>query len=327
MPTPRILLSRSWVERMQQYTQSVSLKCDTVFSRHGPVALLSRQLIFLMSLFASKASIGQEVRVLAPSDEQLSQQIITEIERHDAGLGIWWTGHNGWLLKADGVLVGTDLVLADPSRRENPPPVSVAQVAKLLDVCFVTHGHGDHFNGPTTRYLVAESECMFVLPVSCLDEAERYGVPHDRIVRARPRESLDVHGVHVDALRAIHGNKKGAVYFEANLDDCGYVLHLAGKTVLQPGDSLLLEDHLFLEHVDVLLFSPTEHNWLIEDSVTAILTLKPDVILPQHRDTYPLSDQNRFWAQGFPQEVRSRLPQELQQRYHVLEMGEMLVVD
>ena len=41
--------------------------------------------------------------------------------------------------------------LADLARRENPPQVSVAQVAKLLDVSFVTHGHGDHFNGPTTR--------------------------------------------------------------------------------------------------------------------------------------------------------------------------------
>jgi L-ascorbate metabolism protein UlaG (beta-lactamase superfamily) len=167
---------------------------------------------------------------------------------------------------------------------------------------------------------------MFVLPVSCLDRAKRFGVPRDRIVTARPRNSLDVRGVHVDALRAIHGNRKGAVYYDANLDDCGYVLHLAGKTVLQPGDSVLLEDHLFLKHVNVLLFSPTEHNWLIEDSMTAILRLEPDVILPQHRDTYPLSEQNRFWAQGFPHEVRLLLPAALQKRYRVLEMGEMLVV-
>jgi len=293
----------------------------------GFIPLSRRWFVLIWLLISGSTVLGQDVEVIAPPDEVLARQIVMEIERHDAGLGIWWTGHNGWLLKADGVLVGTDLVLADPARRENPPPVDLAQVAKLLDVSFVTHGHGDHFNGPTTRYLVSESDCMFVLPVSCLDKAKRLGVPSDRIVTARPRESLDVRGVHVDALRAIHGNKKGAVYYEANLDDCGYVLHLAGKTVLQPGDSVLLEDHLFLKHVDVLLFSPTEHNWLIEDSVTAIQTLEPDVILPQHRDTYPLSERNRFWAQGFPHEVRLRLPTVLRKRYRVLKMGEMLVVE
>lgn len=315
-------------ERKRQLTRNkCGLNSALLYWNPDFIALGRRLVVLIWLQIVGNTVIAQEVEVIAPAEEKLARQIVMEIERHEAGLGIWWTGHNGWLLKANGVVVGTDLVLADPSRRENPPPVSVAQVAKLLDVSFVTHGHGDHFNGPTTRYLVSESDCMFVLPVSCLDEAKRFGVPPDRIVTARPRESLSVRGVQVDALRAIHGNKKGAVYYEANLDDCGYVLHLAGKTVLQPGDSVLLEDHLFLKHVDVLLFSPTEHNWLIDDSLTAIQALEPDVILPQHRDTYPLSEQNRFWAQGFPHEVRLRLPETLQKRYRVLSMGEMLLVE
>jgi len=266
------------------------------------------------------------ISVILPADSKRAESIMAEIREHKEGLALWWTGHNGWLMKAQGVLIGTDLVLADQERRENPPPVSVDQIARLLDVSFVTHGHGDHFNGPTSRILLEKSKCLFVLPASCLDEAKEFGIPAERIVVARPRESFEVRGIKVDALRAIHGNRLGAVYYEANLEDCGYVFHLSGKTVMQPGDSVLLEDHLFVKHVNVLVFSPTEHNWSIDDSVTAIQTLEPDVILPQHRDTYPVTEENRFWTNGYPFEVKSRLSKELQGRYRVVEMGERIQV-
>lgn len=252
--------------------------------------------------------------------------LVEEIRRHEGGPAIWWTGHNGWLIKGDGLLIGTDLVMDDRSR-ETPSPVSAAEIAPLLDVSFVTHAHGDHFNGPTSRVLLEKSKCLFVLPKSCLDAAKRYGIPDERIVVAKPREPLKVKGIEVEPLRAIHGNRKGAVYWEANLDDCGYVIRLAGKSFMQPGDSVLMEDHLFVKHVDVLFFSPTEHNMQVENSVTLINELEPDFIVPQHRNTYPAaSERTRFWANAYHLEVRARLAKELQKRYHIVEMGERLDV-
>jgi hypothetical protein len=105
------------------------------------------------------------------------------------------------------------------------------------------------------------------------------------------------------------------------LDDCGYLIHAGGKTILQPGDSVLLEDHLFLKHVDVLFFSPTEHNMQIDDSLTLINELEPDHILPQHRDTYPVTDENRFWTYAYAYEVQRRLSKNLQKKYRLVEMG------
>jgi len=287
-----------------------------------------RKLSLLPLLVALTAAI---VPVLASdsipaADANRSDTMLCQIRDHKDGLALWWTGQNGWLMKAQGVLIGTDLVLADQERLDSPPPVSAEQIAPLLDVSIVTHGHSDHFHGPTSRILLEKSRCIFVMPANCLDEATQFGIPTDRLVVARPRQSLDVRGIRIDVLRAIHGDKQGTVYYEANLDDCGYLLHLDGKTVMQPGDSVLLEDHLRLKHVNVLLFSPTEHNWLIDDSVTAIQTLEPDVILPQHRDTYPATERDAFWAKGYPFEVKSRLPNELRKRYRVVEMGEMVLV-
>jgi L-ascorbate metabolism protein UlaG (beta-lactamase superfamily) len=132
---------------------------------------------------------------------------------------------------------------------------------------------------------------------------------------------MHVKDIKVQPLRAIHGNREGAVYFDANLDDCGYVIHIGGKSIMQPGDSVLLEDHLFLKHVDVLFFSPTEHNMQIENSITLINALEPDYIVPQHRDTYPVTSQNRFWTYAYTYDVRRRLAKDLQKRYRVVDMG------
>jgi L-ascorbate 6-phosphate lactonase len=108
-------------------------------------------------------------------------------------------------------------------------------------------------------------------------------------------------------------------YYQANLQDCGYVIDLDGTTFLQPGDSYLLEDHLFLEHVDVLFFSPTEHNMYIDRSVILINRLQPDYMLPQHHSTMEYEEPNRFWAKGYPAEVRLRLSPHLKEKYYIMD--------
>ena len=269
----------------------------------------------LLVFFCSVAAPGQERAAEGPRRESL----LAEIRQHDAGLALWWTGNNGWLIKAGGVLIGTDLVLDDPRRR--PTPISAAELAGLLDFSFVTHGHNDHFNSTTSKVLLEKSRCVFVIPQSCLQRAKGFGIPEERIVVARPRQPLELKGIKIEPIRALHGHEKGTVNREANFDDCGYVFHTAGKTILQPGDSVLLQDHLLLKHVDVLLFSPTEHNTQIDNSVTLINELEPDYILPQHRDTYPVTNETRFWTHAYTYEVQRRLSKDFQKRYHILPMG------
>ena len=260
-----------------------------------------------------------------PAQTVQGRKILDEIRAHRTGVAVWWLGHNGWLIKTGDTLIGTDLVLEDPNRRA-PPPISAAELATELDISLVTHGHGDHFHRGTSRVLSTQGDCTFVIPKSCVSIAGELGIDQARVRVATPKEPFELRGVKIQPIRAIHGNRKFAVYEQANLEDCGYLISIGGKTFLQPGDSVLLEDQLFLKHVDVLFFSPTEHNMHIDRSVILINELEPDYILPQHRDTYVETLQNRFWTHGYAHEVRLLLTKRLQERYRILEPGERLLI-
>jgi L-ascorbate metabolism protein UlaG (beta-lactamase superfamily) len=252
--------------------------------------------------------------------------MIDDIKKHREGMAVWWAGHNSWIIKSGDLVVATDLYLENYTRIA-PAPITPEELASEIDISFVTHAHGDHFNEYTSRILLEKSSCIFVLPESCLPTARKLKIPDNRIVVAKPRESFEVKGVKVAALRAIHGNANFAIYYEANLQDCGYVITIGGKTFLQPGDSYLLEDHLFLKKVNVLFFSPTEHNMYIDRSVILINTLSPDYIFPQHHSTIAVDEGNRFWAKGYPDEVKIRLSQPLKDRYFILKPGEKKMID
>ena len=252
-------------------------------------------------------------------------KLITEINAHREGTVLWCAGNSSWLIKSGDILIATDLWLEDGYRFE-PSPITAEELAEDLDVSFITHAHDDHFNKYTTSILVKQSKCIFVMPESCLAKARELNIPESRIRIAKPRESFEIMGMKVDPVRAIHGNANFAIYYEANLEDCGYVITLDGTTFLQPGDSCLLEDHLFLKHVGVLFFSPTDHNMYIDRSVILINTLNPDFIFPQHHSTINYKEQDRFWAKGYPDEVKIRLSQELKERYYILRPGDSVRV-
>jgi L-ascorbate 6-phosphate lactonase len=266
------------------------------------------------------------IAVTVPFISCLAQErMIDQIKAHKTGKAVWWAGHNSWIIKSDNLVVTTDLFLENWERLA-PLPITAEEIASVINVSFVTHAHGDHFSEYTSKILVEHSKCLFVLPQSCLDVARTIGIPDNRIVIATPRKSMDVLGINVDVIRAIHGNANFAIYYDANLEDCGYKLTIGGTTFLQPGDSYLLEDHLFLKHVDVLFFSPTEHNMYIDRSVILINALEPAYIFPQHHSTIIPTEANRFWAKGYPDEVKLRLSKPLQEKFHILKPGDMMKI-
>jgi len=238
-------------------------------------------------------------------------------------IGLCWVGNAGWLVRGEGRLVAFDLDLERASRLR-PSPVPTVDLAPVLDVVFVTHGHGDHFGENSARRLAERSRCTFVVPANCVERAKEFGIPDSRIVVARPRVPFEIVGMRVEPQRALHGHTDFAVYRQANLDDCGYVITLHGRKIFEPGDTVLLQDHVEdLTDVSVLFVSPTLHNMHIAGSKTLIEAIRPEFVFPQHFDTYQTTEQNSYWTVGYPDELHAALSPEMQRRFHRLEQGEI----
>jgi L-ascorbate 6-phosphate lactonase len=257
--------------------------------------------------------------------------ILGQIRAHHHGLAVWWMGNSGWLIKSDNLLIGTDLDL-EASNKLEPPPLTARDLAQELDLEFVTHQHGDHCNVPTIRALAQGTRCTFVLPRTCLTQVGALAIPEDRIIVPEPLHPFDIKGIRVEPVHAIHGNQDFTVltretaFVEGIVHNCGYVFNLNGKRVFEPGDSILTEEHLCLKNIDVLFVSPTIHNMFTDRSMILINRLEPAVIFPQHFGTYQVTDDNSFWTRGYPDELKLRLSQELQKRYHKLRLGEMFAI-
>lgn len=255
-----------------------------------------------------------------------AQPSLQQLLGAQTGLAVCWLGNDGWLVRGQGRLIAFDLDLESDIRLREPP-VSTRELAPYLDAMFISHEHGDHFNDATAALLARHSKCLFVVPANCVEKARRLGVPDPRLVVARPRQPLDVLGLHVRPLRAFHGHHHQSVYHDANLDDCGYLLSLGRRVLLQPGDSVLTQDHLELEGVDILFVSPTAHNMHIQPAVHLINAMRPGWIFPQHFDTYRATPENEFWTIGYPDELCAALEPDLCRQYHKLEQGEVFVID
>ena len=262
---------------------------------------------------------------------QLARTVLDQIRSHHKGIAIWWVGNAGWLIKSDNLLISTDLDLSNDEKVQ-PPPITAGQLAGELDVAFVSHHHGDHCNVPTIRALAQGGKCLFVLPQPCLKEVAELGIAKDRIIVPEPLHPFDIKRIHVEPIHAIHGNQEFTVltrepdFVEKIAHNCGYVLNIQGKRFLHPGDSVLTEEHLGLKNIDVLFVSPTVHNMHTDRSMILINHLQPAYIFPQHFGTYQETEAEAFWMHGYPDELKQRLSEELQKRYHKLKLGEMFVI-
>ena len=253
--------------------------------------------------------------------------VLEQIRSHREGIAVWWVGNAGWLIKVNDVLIGTDLDLSTQGKL-NPPPITAEELAGEIDVAFVTHHHGDHCNVPTIRTLARGQRSAFVLPQTCVKRVAQFDIPKERIIVPAPGRPFETKGIRVEPIHAIHGNQEFTVltrepdFIDSMRHNCGYVFNIGNKRFLEPGDSVLTEEHLSLKNIDVLFVSPTVHNMYIDRSMILINRLQPAYIFPQHFGTYVQTDENAFWTRGYPDELKLRLSGDLQRRYHKLKQGE-----
>jgi ribonuclease BN (tRNA processing enzyme) len=82
-----------------------------------------------------------------------SGKVIDEIKNFNNGTAVWWAGNDSWIIKSDNLVIATDLFLEEEGRIDSLP-VTADELAGVLDISFITHGHGDHFNEYTSKVLL-----------------------------------------------------------------------------------------------------------------------------------------------------------------------------
>ena len=239
------------------------------------------------------------------------------------GVRLLWTGNDGWLLWNGSKLIGVDLDFTNPLRKA-PPFVDPSTVAQKLQLHFISHEHEDHFSSNTCRLLSEQGDCQFIIPQSRAKKAVETKLSPKRYRLVSPGDHFIISNTEISCIRAIHGHIGGSVYSNATPLDCGYRFQFGGLQFYQPGDTLLLEEHISMEPVDILFISPTEHNTWIENSQKLIALLNPKWILAQHFGTYRETCRNQFWAHGYIEELYAALPPHLQKKFYVPEQTSII---
>lgn len=253
------------------------------------------------------------------------QNYLKELVSKD-GIGFLWSGNNGYIVHANHSLFAFDLDLFNVERI-SPCTLDLELLSQRLTLLMITHEHEDHFSTETCEMLIEKSECHFAIPKSCEQKALDIGIPPHRLTLVEPYNKYSICGINFITTRAVHGHFNGSVCSMANMQDCGYIVEVCGKTIYQPGDTLLLEEHFAMSYVDVLLLSSTEHNLAVDNSVMLINMLKPHYILPQHHSTYVEAPDNLFWTHGYVDEVFAQLNKEQQDRFIVLTQEDIFTIE
>jgi len=221
-------------------------------------------------------------------------------------VGLSWLGQAGFILRAGDATALVDPFLAPYDGRVYESGLAATQ-AEGIDVVLCTHEHVDHLDADSAPAIAAASPgAVFVVPTPIVDMVTEAGIAPDRVVGLQPGETVELAGLTVRAVPAMHGVTMedaygfgeslsgGLVRFLGYVVDAGDVrLYHAGDTIHYEGMETTLRD---LE-IDVAMLpingrdpererrgivgnlSEREAAWLAR-------TIGADVVVPMHYDLF-----------------------------------------
>ena len=161
-----------------------------------------------------------------------------------AGVGMLWTGQAGFALRTAGGVALVDPFLSNTHNRayeSGLPPDRCDDV----DVVLCTHEHVDHFDADSVPAIAkASPDAVFVVPTPIVDMATEAGIAADHVVGIQPGEPIELAGLSVRAVPAMHGvTMEDAYGFGQELSGglirfLGYVIDAAGVRLYHAGDTI-----------------------------------------------------------------------------------------
>ena len=171
----------------------------------------------------------------------------------DRAVALSWLGQAGFALRTGGTGgtggAGGTTALIDPflspwDGRLYESALPAAR-AEGVDLVLVTHEHVDHFDAGSAPAIAAASpEAVFVVPVPIVGMVTESGVAPDRVVGVQPGDDIELAGLRIRPVPAMHGVTMADAYgFGRELSGglvrfLGFVLDAGGVRVYHAGDTI-----------------------------------------------------------------------------------------
>jgi len=228
---------------------------------------------------------------------------------------IRWMAGAGFMINSRGIVIMVDphliTIKDDPLTSEEglemvvDYPIKAANVPKI-DAIFYTHSDADHL-GLLTAQVLQKLNPLMIGPPPVFEKLVRSGFLPDHLQVCRYGDKIAIGPISIEVTKADHPWQllNPVLYgkpFRSG-DACGYKIITADGTVLAPGDTRLMEEHLEIKGIDVLFLDVTRDAYHLNVHGAIILAncMSEAFLIPYHYGTYNAPDSTAF--SGDPEEV------------------------
>jgi L-ascorbate metabolism protein UlaG (beta-lactamase superfamily) len=171
-------------------------------------------------------------------------ETLAELPLPEGGVGLSWLGQAGFVVRAGATTALVDPFLSPWNGRLYESALPPAR-AEGVDLVLCTHEHVDHFDASSAPAIAAASPgAMFVVPSPIVDMVTEAGVAADRVVGVQPGDDLELAGLRIRPVPAMHGVTMADAYsFGKELSGgltrfLGFVLDAGGVRLYHAGDTI-----------------------------------------------------------------------------------------
>lgn len=249
---------------------------------------------------------------------------------------IAWLASAGFLINSQGTIILIDPVLMTKAEDDEiseaglklkiPYPIRATEVTKV-DYVLYSHPDNDHL-GEDTAVVLAKLNPTFIGPHTVFNKLSYLGVNPNNIITCRTYDTIEIGDIKIEITPADHPwqlsdpKTKGKPFRKE--DCCGFIITTIDGRYYFPGDTRLMEEHLYIKDIDVLALDVSLDNYHLKDGAVVLANhLQNALLIPVHYGTY--SAPGKAAHAGDPNDVLSKVDNS-ERRSRILAPGEPLIM-